>query len=100
MLAVSRGARVVCIELHEEYHRWQVQCLDLLSKVIKDAKDKVMLIQGNCLDYLPFPATHIITSPPYADALGEVLKLNLPRPFWVSMLRLAGLKPTNPVRLV
>lgn len=70
-LAAARlGRRVIAIELEAPFHDMQ---LESISSWPQEDRAKITLLNGNCLDFLPFPGNvdHIIFSPPYADTLGH-----------------------------
>ncbi len=66
MIAALSGRNVICIEIEKPY-----------QEVIKEARktigiatnNSIVVLEGDCRDFLPVPTNHIIFSPPYAMIL-------------------------------
>ncbi|KKN60928.1 hypothetical protein LCGC14_0527270 [marine sediment metagenome] len=69
MIAALQGHTVVLIEIEEGYHQLQLQAKEELSKQVPNAGNLVILLHGDNRLLLPRPCNHIITSPPYAQAM-------------------------------
>lgn len=69
MIAALQGMRVILIDIEEGYHRLEQQALDNLRREVPEAADRVILLHGDNRFLLPIPCNHIITSPPYAQAM-------------------------------
>ena len=69
MIAAIQGYTVVLVEVEDGYHTLQMRTREELNRQIPGAGDKVILIHGDNRLKLPIPCNHIITSPPYAQAM-------------------------------
>ena len=69
MIAALQGYRVILLEIEEGYHKLQQQAKEELNKQVPGAGDLIMLLHGDNRLLLPIPCNHIITSPPYAQAM-------------------------------
>ena len=69
MIAALQGMRVILLEIEDGYHRLQQQSVSRLESDVPTARGLVTLIQGDNRFLLPIPCNHIITSPPYAQAM-------------------------------
>lgn len=69
LIAALQGMRVILLEIEDGYHRLQQQAVDNLRVADPKAASLVILLQGDNRFLLPIPCHHIITSPPYAQAM-------------------------------
>ncbi len=69
MIAALQDYRVILIEIEDGYHQLQLQAKDNLNIQVAGTGDKVILLHGDNRMLLPIPCNHIITSPPYAQAM-------------------------------
>lgn len=69
MIAALQGYRVILLEIEDGYHKLQQQAKEELNKQVPGAGDLVILLHGDNRLMLPMPCNHIITSPPYAQAM-------------------------------
>lgn len=69
MIAALQGYRVVLIEIEEGYHKLQLQSQENLNVQVPGAGNLITLLHGDNRLLLPIPCNHIITSPPYAQAM-------------------------------
>jgi len=69
MIAALQGYRIILIEIEDGYHKLQLQAKEELSKQVPGAGDLVTLIHYDNRLILPIPCNHIVTSPPYAQAM-------------------------------
>ena len=68
MLAALFNRKVVCIELEEHFHKLQHQVKQHLA-FNEEIANNITLLHGDCRLFLPIPCNHIITSPPYGNAM-------------------------------
>lgn len=66
MLAALIGRNVICIEIEDIYQKGLLMAKENIQL---DTKSTIMILQGDCRDFLPIPVNHIIFSPPYAQIL-------------------------------
>jgi len=71
MIAALQGMRVILIDIEEGYHQLQQEALTNLRAELPEAAELITLLHGDCRFTLPIPCNHIITSPPYAQALWD-----------------------------
>lgn len=69
MIAALQGFRVILIDIEEGYHNLQLQAQEELNKQAPGVGGLVILLHGDNRLLLPIPCNHIITSPPYAQAM-------------------------------
>jgi len=69
MIAALQGMRVILLDIELGYHKLQSEALENLTKVDPEAAGRVILLHGDNRLLLPIPCNHIITSPPYAQAM-------------------------------
>jgi len=69
MIAALQGYRVILIEIENGYHQLELQAREELERQAPDAGNLVILLHGDNRLLLPIPCNHIITSPPYAQAM-------------------------------
>ena len=69
MIAALQGYRVVLLEIEDGYHKLQLQAKEELNEQVGGAGNSVILLHGDNRLLLPIPCNHIITSPPYAQAM-------------------------------
>ena len=69
MIAALQGYRVILLEIEDGYHKLQLQAKEELIKQAPEAGELVILLHGDNRLLLPIPCNHIITSPPYAQAM-------------------------------
>ena len=69
MIAALQGYRIILIEIEYGYHRLELQAKEELDKQVPGAGNLVTLLHGDNRLLLPIPCNHIITSPPYAQAM-------------------------------
>ncbi len=69
MVAALSGRDVICLEIEQSYHDLQERNKHLMEQQ-PSYSGNIMLLFGNCMDFLPLPSVdHIIFSPPYADIM-------------------------------
>lgn len=69
MIAALQGMRVVLLEIEDGYHKLQQEARMNLAAIDIEAANRILLLQGDLRFLLPIPCHHIITSPPYAQAM-------------------------------
>ncbi len=69
LLAAKFGRRVIAIDIESGYH-----ALQKLATQLMEIEDRVVLLHGNCKDFLPIPVDHIIFSPPYGPIMKKTKK--------------------------
>jgi len=69
MIAALQGHRVILIEIEYGYHQLEMQAKEELNRQAPGTGDLVILLHGDNRLLLPIPCNHIITSPPYAQAM-------------------------------
>lgn len=84
MIATLSDCRVVCIECSPIYADMLERSRTALFNIKPDAD--IMVLFGDCLDFLPLPVDHICFSPPFVDYLKK------PTP---DAMQLAGLGTTE-----
>ncbi|KKN74179.1 hypothetical protein LCGC14_0392650 [marine sediment metagenome] len=69
MIAALQGYRVILLEIEDGYHRLQLEAAANLDIQVPGAGQLVTLLHGDNRMLLPIPCNHVITSPPYAQAM-------------------------------
>jgi len=69
MIAALQGYRVILIEIEEGYHKLELQAKEELNEQVGGIGNSIILLHGDNRLLLPIPCNHIITSPPYAQAM-------------------------------
>ena len=69
MLGAVLMRYVVAIEIERPFHELQLACLEHLKGLDPTIGERVLLLHGDCREFLPIPVDHIIFSPPYASVL-------------------------------
>jgi len=69
MIAALQGYKVILIEIEEGYHKLELESKNNLNIQVAGAGDLVTLLHGDNRLLMPIPCDHIITSPPYAQAM-------------------------------
>lgn len=69
MIGALMGMNVILLELEDGYHALQQQAVDNLRAQDESAANRILLLQGDNRNLLPISCNHIITSPPYAQAM-------------------------------
>ena len=69
MIGALQNMQVILLEIEDGYHQLQMQAVENLRKGDEEAANRILLLQGDNRILLPIPCNHIITSPPYAQAM-------------------------------
>ena len=68
MIAALQGYRVILVEVEDGYHKLEMEAKSNLE-IQAGCGNLVTLLHGDNRLMLPIPCNHIITSPPYAQAM-------------------------------
>lgn len=69
MIAALSGCKVICIDCCEAY----AELMELSKASILQHKPDadILILHGDCYEYLPIPVDHVCFSPPYANILAK-----------------------------
>ena len=69
MIAALSGCKVICIDTSPTYVKLLEESKSAISQHKADAG--ILVLEGDCMDYLPIPVDHVCFSPPYVQIMAK-----------------------------